>query len=93
VVGFYNGEAFSAALASALAKHEMKLVSATLGRSDEGAVWVFSITLPDGSITTLYVPVKDGRDPHDVELTPEIAEKAAAWWAKRALDASERRST
>ena len=81
--GSYNGDTFVEALRDALAAREMKLVSATLGRADGFASWIFSVHLPNGQVTTLHAPVKDGCDPHDVELAEPIAERAAAWWHLR----------
>jgi hypothetical protein len=79
-----NGQQFIEALSAALASKEMQLVSAKLGRASGVATWVFSVYLPDNSITTLHAPVKDGCDPYDVELAIPIAERAAVWWTKRA---------
>jgi hypothetical protein len=60
----------------------MRLVSASLGRADGFPSWIFSVYLPNGQVTTLHAPVKDGCDPHDVELAGPIAERASAWWLR-----------
>lgn len=68
-------QASSNQLADKLKRVGIKLVTAELGRTPNGAAWVLTMEAPDQRVVTVNASLRSDQDPHSADTSNDVVER------------------